>query len=169
MSTRRVSYKKPSLSYAFQKANVSVVFYDNKYFIGKVISFFNWTRLHHCGIIFTIDGQSVLLMCEKNRKSRFVDADMFHKKFYYPTHKLELGDAMVSIGQLTNYLKFPYIGDSRSVGVWYLLTRPIFRCKSLQPKTCSLLVSNFLRLCGFGVRDCVTPKQLYREVQKLCS
>ena len=162
--------KKRSFGYAFQEADVSVVFYhDKKYFIGKVISFFNWTKLHHCGIIFSIGEQSILLMCEKNKRARFVDADLFHYKFCKPSHTLNIGRAMVSIGQLTDYPRVPYVGDSRSVGVWYLLTRPIFKCKSLQPKTCSLLVSSFLRLCGFGVSDCVTPKKLYRELQKLCS
>ena len=137
-----------SNKYVLQEADISVVFYDrSKDWRAKIVTFTNWTRLHHCGIILSIGGESILLMSGKSHRAKFIDADRFHKNFCKPSHTLKLG----------------------SLSVWYFFTNSILRCKSLQPKTCALLISNILRICGFYVTDCVTPKKLYRELQKLCS
>ena len=159
-----------SNKYVLQEADISVVFYDrSKDWRAKIVTFTNWTRLHHCGIILSIGGESILLMSGKSHRAKFIDADRFHKNFCKPSHTLKLGRAMVSVQQITDYIRPPYTGDARSLSVWYFFTNSILRCKSLQPKTCALLISNILRICGFYVTDCVTPKKLYRELQKLCS
>ena len=153
-------------SYVFSRAKVSVVFYDRTIdWRGKVIRFFNLTRLHHCGIIFSMKNESILLMSDKTHRAKFIDADRFHETFFKPYKTIDLGFSDVSITQITNYIKTPYIGDARSIVFWYFISRGLLRIKHLQPKTCALLVSNILRLCGFQVEDCVTPRKLYRELQ----
>ena len=157
-------------SYVFQRAKVSVVFYDRfSDWRAKLITFFSLTRLHHCGILFNIGDSSILLMSDKTHRAKFIDADKFHERYFKPCTTIDLGMADVSIQQITNYISEPYIGNARSLIVWYFITQGLLRLKYLQPKTCALLVSNILRLCGFSICDCITPKGLHKELTKLCS
>ncbi len=154
-----------SKNYTLQDTEVSVVFYDRSCdYRGKIITLFNLTRLHHCGIIFRMGDESILLMSDKSHRAKFIDADRFHERFFKPTHTIKLGTTRISVQQITDYFSSPYIGDARSIIAWFFITR--WCCKSLQPKTCALLVSQILRLCGFRVKDCVTPKSLYKELSK---
>lgn len=158
----------PSSKFVFQEANVSVVFYSGmETWKAKLFTILTLTKLHHCGIIFTIGEESILLMCAKTHRAKFLDADKFHERFFKPSHTLDMGKVHISIAQLTNFLSTPYLGDVRSLFMWHFITKHLTH--SLQPKTCALLVTYILRLCGFQISDCVSPKQLYRELQKICS
>lgn len=173
-----------SKSYTFEDTEVSVVFYNlSKYFrspeamkeklwvrIGyHIISFVNLTRLHHCGIIFTRGDNSVVLMTSRTHRAKFIDEKRFHERYYRPSKRIDLGSAKVSINQMTDYIKEPYRGNLPSLMLWYFIISPLLILNSLQPKTCALLISNMLRLCGYDVTDCVTPKRLHKELNKLCS
>ena len=108
-------------------------------------------------------------MSDKTHRAKFIDADRFHDLYFKPCKTIHLGTSPVSIQQITNYISAPYIGNVRSLLMWYFITKGIFRLEPLQPKTCALLVSNILRLCGWNVTDCVTPNQLHKELNKLCN
>ena len=171
-------------SYSFENTEVSVVFYNmstsgvlsvlNKrklfYKLGFwFISIFNLTRIHHCGIVFKRGEDSIVLMTCRNHRAKFVDEKRFHARYYNFNRQFNLGTARVSLNQINDYIKSPYSGNLRSLFLWYFITNGLFRIEPLQPKTCSLLISNMLRMCGYNIIDCVTPKKLYKELQKICS
>ena len=173
-----------SKSYVFEDTEVSVVFYNlAKYFrspdamneklwvrIGyHIIGLFNLTRMHHCGIIFSRGNNSVVLMTSRTHRAKFIDEQRFHERYYKPSKKITMGTAKVSLQQMTDYIKEPYVGNLRSLMLWYFIIHPFRIFKPIQPKTCSLLISNMLRLCGWSVSDCITPKKLHKELDRLCN
>tara|TARA_R100000234_G_C5003213_1_gene181294 strand:- start:2435 stop:2974 length:540 start_codon:yes stop_codon:yes gene_type:complete len=175
--------KNTSKKYIFQETEVSVVFYNMSEYnrspdaikeplwirIGYyIISIVNLTRMHHCGIIFSRGNESIASVTPKTRRAKFIDENILHKIYYKPSKTINLGKAYVSLQQMNDYIKTPYVGNLPSVMLWYFITKPFLVFKPLQPKTCSLLISNMLRLCGYNVTDCVTPKRLHKELNKLC-
>jgi len=152
-----------STKYVLQPANVKVVFYDrHSDYRGKIITYCNLTRLHHCGIIFTMGDESILLMSDKTHRAKFVDTKRFHERFFQPTKEIYMGEANVSIQQLTDYVRSMTVSNAKNISFWYFISRHFF--KTLRPNTCALLVSQILRMCGWCLPDCITPKQLYREL-----
>ena len=177
--------KNTSHAYIFQETEVSIVFYNlAKYFRSRtvikeklwvrigyhIMGLVNLTRMHHCSIIFSRGENSVVLMTSRTHRAKFIDEKRFHEIYYSPSKTINLGKAMVSLQQLNEYIKEPpYVGNLPSLMLWYFIIKPLLVLKSLQPKTCSLLISNMLRLCGYNVTDCVTPKRLHKELNKLCN
>jgi len=162
---------KNTSSYIFQKVNVSVVFYNLSHLgvVFKTVGFLGLTKFHHCGIVFTMGDNSIVLAFDRRHRAKFFDTKKFHDNVYSPCETIDLGTANVSIKQLTDYITVPYIATLKNIVFWYYITHGLLRLKHLQPKSCGLLSSNILRLCGYSVIDCVSPKQLYKELKKICN
>jgi hypothetical protein len=108
------------------------------------------------------EDKKILLVSDKTHKAKFIDADRFHNRVYAPTHVTYLGEADVSIKQLTDYVGQDYKGDARSLITYCIITR--FFMPTLKPLSCALLTSQLLRMCGFDIGHNALPKELFKEL-----
>ena len=167
--------------YELLPTKVSVAFYNRSSdWRGKIMDVLCLTNIHHCGIILHRKEGEVVLASDKTHIAKFVDAAFFHKHAYQPLAVLDLGESLVSLQQLTDFLyshekmawttkepkprecDYSYIGDARSIIFWFFVGRFIF--PKLLPPSCALITCYLLRLCGFKIGNYVEPKTLYKEL-----
>ena len=130
--------------------------------LGFWIGLITRTPMHHCGIMISREEDTVILAADKYHKVRFIDQEPYHQRVMKPFCIVEVGECEVSLCQLSDFLKEPYRGDARSLVFWYFGGKRLFPL--LTPKTCSVIACYFLRLCGFRYSNCISPKDLYKEL-----
>jgi len=151
--------------YVLLPTKVSVVFYDRSVDRRtKLISLLTQTKIHHCSIILERDGEIIELASDKRHRAKFVDRAVIERLYPKTIATIDMGEASVSIKQLTDFLKNPYIGDARSLLFWYFIGRYLF--PRLLPPSCALITCYLLRLCGFKVKNHIEPKTLYKELKQ---
>lgn len=146
------------------KSNVSVCFYSRDIFEKeRIIQWLASTDVIHCGIMITHEDLSIVLASDKSHNAKFVDSSAFHRRMMKPKYIIDLGEHDVSIKQLENFMGRTYIGEARSLTFWWFVGRYLF--PNYLPKTCALLTSQMLRICGIQVKDHVGPHTLLKELQ----
>ena len=149
--------------YILLPTKISVVFYNkSEDRRAKLISLLTHTKIHHCSIILERDDEIIELASDKRHRAKFVDRAVMEKLYSKPIAMIDMGERNVSIKQLTDFLKDPYVGDARSLLFWYFIGRYLF--PRLLPPSCALITCYLLRLCGFKVNDHIEPKTLYKEI-----
>ena len=146
------------------KTHVNVCFYSRD--IYEKERFVQWATksdVVHCGIMLTVDNLSVVLASDKSHNAKFINSESFHSKVMSPKYTIYLGERDVSIQQLETFMGNNYIGDTRSIIFWWFIGRHLF--PSYQPKSCALLTSQMLRVCGLNIQDHVSPHTLLKELQ----
>ncbi len=143
---------------------ISVCFYSrDEYEKERIVQWCTNSDVVHCGILIEHENLSIVLASDKSHKAKFIDSSSFHSRVMSPKYILEVGTADVSITQLENFMGKDYMGDARSITFWWFIGRFLF--PSYQPKSCALLTSQMLRLCGFDVKEHISPHTLLKELQ----
>ena len=144
---------------------VSIAFYANP--LSKRARMVQWLQRHeiyHCGIMLEQHGKTAILASDKTHCARMIAAPAYERAFQKPTYIIELGEALVSIEQVCDFISTPYRFDARSVSFWYYIGRWLF--PSNRPNTCSALSTSIARMCGFKINDFVIPRDLYNHLKE---
>ena len=144
------------------KARIQVCFYCSN--VSERDRFVQWaTRsdVIHCGIMVDYEDMSIVLCSDKFFNAKFINSKAFHERYLQPKYIVDLGEKDISVQQLINYIDCGYKGDFRSIAFWWFGGRYLF--PTLIPKTCTLLTTQLLRICGYKIKDFVSPHQLLKE------
>jgi|15BtaG_2_1085339.scaffolds.fasta_scaffold00107_19 hypothetical protein len=111
----------------------------------------------HCTI--KIGENSLVALVKKN--ATFASSDTVDKFLGSPDLYICLGELDVDITGIDKIISGLYQGSVRKVLIWFFVTR-WFGAK--KPKTCATLVCEILRCCGYEIKQCVSPAELYKEL-----
>jgi hypothetical protein len=157
--------------YLMLPAKVSIAFYTRPDWVSglrkvqcELIKVLEKTTIHHCGIMINRGEDTVILAADKYHRVKFLDQEPYHQKVMKPFCVVEVGECEVSLIQLADFLKEPYLGDAKSLVFWYFIGRHFL--PRLTPKTCAVISCYMLRLCGFHYPNYVSPKDLYHALIK---
>ena len=123
----------------------------------RLIRHFTRCPYTHCTVEI---GENSLVALVK-MDATFASTDTVDRFLGSPDFFIDLGMLNVDIAEIDKIISGLYQGSVGKVLLWFFVTRWFGGKK---PKTCATLVCEILRCCGYDIKQCVSPAELYKEL-----
>jgi hypothetical protein len=143
-----------------------VCFYHTPWFMHRIMGLVYNCVFNHVAIQVENEDLDCLLLVDKKKRTSFISSEVYHKKHPYKRRYYIKDITFKEMGlfrDLINEKKRRRFKPTHVI-FWFYVARWLSKWKP--PSTCTVIVSEMLRLCGIGNKVCVIPIDLSKELDR---